>query len=88
MTEPSEIAARFAQLREDHLNGRCTTGKCAGLINYSITDDCIGCTLCAQGCPASAIEFLPHEKHEIQQDICIKCDACRQVCPSDAVKVQ
>jgi NADH:ubiquinone oxidoreductase subunit F (NADH-binding)/NAD-dependent dihydropyrimidine dehydrogenase PreA subunit len=78
----------FREEYEDHLNGKCTTGKCVGLISYSITDDCIGCTLCAQGCPTSAIDFRPHEKHEIQRDKCIKCDGCRQVCPVDAVMVQ
>ncbi len=78
----------FREEYEDHLKGKCTTGKCTGLIKYSITDECIGCTLCAQSCPTAAIDFLPHEKHEIQQDKCIKCDGCRQVCPVDAVMVQ
>jgi NADH:ubiquinone oxidoreductase subunit F (NADH-binding)/Pyruvate/2-oxoacid:ferredoxin oxidoreductase delta subunit len=90
-TAPNPVLTTLRYFREeykDHLNGKCTTGKCAGLISYSITDDCIGCTLCAQTCPSSAIDFTPHEKHEIQQDKCIKCDGCRQVCPESAVTVQ
>ena len=90
-TAPNPVLTTIRYFREeyeDHINGKCSTGKCTGLISYSITDECIGCTLCAQGCPTSAIDFLPHEKHVIQQDKCIKCDGCRQVCPIDAVMVQ
>lgn len=90
-TAPNPVLTTIRYFREeyeDHINGKCSTGKCTGLISYSITDDCIGCTLCSQGCPTSAIDFVPHEKHVIQQDKCIKCDGCRQVCPVDAVLVQ
>ena len=73
---------------EAHLNGVCPTGKCAALINYSVNDNCIGCTLCVQRCPVNAIPFQPHEKHVINTDLCIKCDACRQVCPVNAVEVK
>ncbi len=78
----------FRSEYEAHLNGICPTGKCTALINYSITDDCIGCTKCVQRCPVDAIPFKPHEKHVINAELCIKCDACRQVCPVDAVIVR
>ena len=90
-TAPNPILSTLKYFREEyesHLNGICPTGKCTSMINYSITDDCIGCTLCVQRCPVDAIPFLPHEKHIINQDLCIKCDACRQVCPVNAVVVK
>ncbi|MCW0482183.1 NAD(P)H-dependent oxidoreductase subunit E [Gaoshiqia sediminis] len=73
---------------EAHIEGRCPAGKCTEMITYSITDDCIGCTKCAQKCPVDAIKFEPHKKHTINTELCIKCDACRPVCPVDAVIVR
>jgi len=73
---------------EAHLQGRCPASRCKALITYSVTDDCIGCTLCAQNCPADAIEMKPYEKHEIDPTKCIRCGTCKSVCPSDAIKVQ
>ncbi len=90
-TAPNPVLTTIKYFREEyeaHIQGRCPTGKCADLITYSINDNCIGCTLCAQNCPAEAIEFLPHQKHTINTDKCIKCDSCRQVCTVDAVTVQ
>jgi NADH-quinone oxidoreductase subunit F len=87
-TAPNPVLTTLRYFREEyvaHLEGRCPTGKCVDLVTYSINDACIGCTLCAQKCPTDAIEFRPHEKHEIIQDKCIKCDTCRLVCPVDAV---
>ncbi len=72
---------------EAHIEGRCPAGKCTEMITYSITDDCIGCTKCAQKCPVEAIKFEPHKKHTVNSELCIKCDACRPVCPVDAVIV-
>ena len=70
---------------EAHIEGHCPAGKCTEMITYSITDDCIGCTKCAQKCPVDAIKFEPHKKHTINTDLCIKCDACRPVCPVDSI---
>lgn len=90
-TAPNPILSTLKYFRDEyeaHLNGICPTGKCTELVNYSIIDNCIGCTLCVTRCPVAAIPFLPHEKHVINTDLCIKCDACRQVCPVDAVVVK
>ena len=87
-TAPNPIRTTLQFFREEyeaHIRGTCPTGKCKEMIRYEITDDCIGCTLCAQECPADAIPFTPHEKHVIDTERCIKCDGCRQVCPEDAV---
>jgi len=88
---PNPVLSTLKYFREEyeaHLKGICPTGKCTALINYSITDDCIGCTKCVQRCPVGAIPFQPLEKHVINTELCIKCDACRQVCPTDAVVVK
>lgn len=85
---PNPVLSTLRYFREEyeaHLEGHCSTGKCADLIQYHITDDCIGCTLCAQKCPVDAIPFDPHKKHVINTEMCIKCDTCRLVCPEDAV---
>ena len=66
---------------------KCPAGVCKDLITYTITDRCIGCTICAQKCPAGAIPLIPYQQHKIHQDSCIKCGTCRQVCPSVAVEV-
>jgi NADH-quinone oxidoreductase subunit F len=89
-TAPNPVLSTLRYFRaeyEAHLAGRCPAGRCKALIAYTITDDCIGCTRCAQRCPASAIAPRPYEKHRIDESRCIRCDTCRQSCPSDAVRV-
>lgn len=90
-TAPNPVLSTLRYFREEyeaHIKGQCPTGKCKDLIRYSVNDNCIGCTICAQHCPVDAIAFAPHEKHEIDTEICIKCDSCRQVCPEDAITVE
>jgi NADH:ubiquinone oxidoreductase subunit F (NADH-binding)/Pyruvate/2-oxoacid:ferredoxin oxidoreductase delta subunit len=90
-TAPNPVLSSLKYFRDEyeaHLNGVCPTGKCTELITYSVNDNCIGCTLCAQKCPVDAIVFKPHEKHNIDTELCIKCDACKQVCPEDAIDVK
>ncbi len=89
-TAPNPVLTTLRYFRheyEAHINRRCPAGKCPSLIKYTISEKCIGCTLCAQRCPAGAIAFKPYELHEVDQEKCIKCDICRQVCPEDAVIV-
>ena len=90
-TAPNPVLSTLRHFRgeyEAHLKGRCPAGKCRALIAYSITDDCIGCTRCAQHCPAGAIAMRHYEKHVIDQERCIRCGTCMSVCPSHAVRVE
>ncbi|MFC1738415.1 NAD(P)H-dependent oxidoreductase subunit E [Planctomycetota bacterium] len=90
-TAPNPVLSTIKYFHDEyeaHLQKRCPAGKCKALITYSITDDCIGCTLCAQHCPVDAIEMTPYEKHEINTEKCVRCNTCKNICPVDAVKVE
>ena len=50
---------------------------------YKITDECIKCGACAEGCPVSAITE-GDDKYVIDADTCISCGNCAPVCPVSA----
>jgi len=57
---------------------------------YFHEDDCIGCTACAQVCPATAIEYKDEllNKHAVRKitvhwDICVFCGQCQANCPTE-----
>lgn len=90
-TAPNPVLTTLSYFRDEyiaHAEQRCPAGRCKALITYYITDDCIGCTRCAQRCPADAIEIRPHQKHEIDVAKCTRCDTCKQACPVGAVLVK
>ena len=90
-TAPNPVLSTLRYFREEyeaHLQGRCPAGKCKNLIKYKINERCIGCTLCAQHCPADAIPLTPYVRHRIEMDKCTRCDNCRLVCPEKAVFIE
>jgi NADH-quinone oxidoreductase subunit F len=90
-TAPNPVLSTLRYFRpeyEAHIAGCCPAGRCKALIEYRVTDDCIGCTLCAQHCPVDAIPLTPYAKHTIDQDKCTRCDTCRQVCPERAIVIK
>ncbi|HID78375.1 MAG TPA: 4Fe-4S dicluster domain-containing protein [Planctomycetaceae bacterium] len=89
-TAPNPVLSTLRYFRseyEAHLKGHCPAGKCKALVRYRINNRCIGCTLCAQHCPAGAIPMRPYRKHEIDDQTCTRCDTCREVCPNEAVEI-
>jgi NADH-quinone oxidoreductase subunit F len=89
-TAPNPVLTTLRYFRDEyeaHLAGRCPAGKCKNLIHYVVNDNCVGCTICAQHCPADAIAMRPYERHEIDDKACTRCDSCRVLCPHDAIEV-
>jgi ferredoxin len=90
-TAPNPVLSTIAHFRDEyeaHINGRCPAKRCRAMIHYSINTNCIGCTLCAQHCPAEAIAMRPYERHEIDPSKCVRCGTCKNVCPAEAVDVE
>lgn len=87
---PNPVISTLKYFREEydaHVNDKkCPAGACADLLEYFITDDCIGCGLCAKNCPVDCISGERKERHVIDQDACIKCGNCQSVCPVKPVK--
>ena len=48
-------------------------------------EDCIGCGVCVEECPADAI-YIENEKARMNMDKCIRCGTCHDICPQEAVR--
>ncbi len=90
-TAPNPVLTTLRYFRDEydaHINGRCPAGKCKPLIKYVVQDNCTGCTICAQHCPADAIAVTPYQRHKIDTEKCTRCDVCRTDCPVEAIFIE
>ncbi|WP_310603245.1 EFR1 family ferrodoxin [Anaerosporobacter sp.] len=53
--------------------------------NLSITDECVGCGLCAKKCPVQAVE-MKGKKPVWVKDKCVMCLGCLHRCPKFAIE--
>lgn len=52
---------------------------------FKVSDDCIGCGQCEQGCPTASIQ-LKNGKPVWNNRVCIHCMACISRCPKQAIE--
>ncbi len=87
-TAPNPVLTTLKYFRheyEEHINGKCRAGSCTSLLTYDISDNCVGCTVCARACPTSAITGTLKKLHVIDQEKCIKCGQCFDKCKFKAI---
>lgn len=54
---------------------------------YVISDACLSCGACSEGCPVSAISE-GETQYNIDPEVCISCGACTETCPVGAISEQ
>jgi len=89
-TAPNPVLSTLRNFHDEYVthvkDKKCPATVCIDLIQFTITDKCIGCTACAKACPTEAIMGRAKEKHFVYQDRCIKCGACYNACKFNAIE--
>lgn len=88
-TSPNPVLSTIGQFYDEYVahikEKKCPAGQCEKLIQYTINDNCIGCTACSIVCPVKCIDGKVKIKHTINQEKCIKCGACYAKCKFKAI---
>lgn len=89
---PNPVLSTLEYFYDEYLahvvDKKCPSGKCQALLNYRITDACIGCTKCARNCPAGCISGSVKQQHVIDTTKCLKCGACMENCKFNAIVIE
>lgn len=79
-----KIRAEEGGVKEPTLPGQRPYRKppAAGLVPHADKKHCIGCSICANNCPAGAIN--KDDPHKVDKHLCISCMRCVKICPHHA----
>ena len=90
-TAPNPVLTTLRYFRDEYLahvvEKRCPARVCRELLEFRINEEtCVGCSLCARGCPVHTIfKRDGKKKYYIVEDACIHCGACFDACRFDSV---
>ena len=91
---PNPVLSTLKEFRDEYIahivDKKCPAGSCKNLVNFEIiTENCLGCGMCARNCPVGAIyktdKFGKNPRlnaYAIDSAKCIKCGTCIGKCPA------